>query len=457
MSAYIYSAVLVLASSLSALAQEAEIKVLPLHPALLEGTEYSLPVKISVAALAEKSGTPRLPLNLAFVLDSSSAINSLEQEHLYRDVLAAITLLRAQDTVSVVACHESTELLLPATSVADSQRILATMRTSYRGGTTKLFPGLSKAAREVVKNTGNQSLQAIIVIAAATPVEGLNKRKSLERLARSYGKDGISITTIGLGLKHDPLVLETLAESSGGAYLFAKDAAALRPVLEQAIQRLFSAAIPAIELEVALAGGVEVVQTWGNLLERSSRKLVFSLGPLRLERQRFVVLELKVPPASAYSLTYLLSASAHSPVRSGSRDWRRSPVELHLPVIKESDVPEAAEAQTQNPETAAAYKNARAHLLFRTALRGEEAGDSTLASKAAVTALKVLRTAEANETADVLRTALKSFNSPQWLEGKCLGLSGLSLATEEPAERRSTSDSITTSPPRLENLEEDLL
>ena len=93
----------------------------------------------------------RAPVNIAIVIDKSGSMSGDKIAKAKDAAIMAIDRLNCNDIISVVTYDSGVNVLVPATKVADKEMIFRRIRDIRAEGSTALYDGVSKGARELKK------------------------------------------------------------------------------------------------------------------------------------------------------------------------------------------------------------------------------------------------------------------------------------------------------------------
>ncbi len=177
-------------------------------------------LRIALKALRWTRASKRLPVNIAIVIDRSGSMQGDKIKHAREAALQAIDRLRDNDIVSIVAYDTSVEVLVPATKVSDREEIKGRIRAIKAHGSTALFAGVSKGAAEVRKFLDDKHVNRVILLSDGLANVGPSSPMELGQLGRSLIKEGVSVSTMGLGTGYNEDLMSKLAIESSGNHTF---------------------------------------------------------------------------------------------------------------------------------------------------------------------------------------------------------------------------------------------
>ncbi len=266
------------------------------HPTMLAGEKEMNHVRISLTGFDVPSQEDRPPVNVAIVIDTSGSMRGEKLLQAREAAVAAIKRLNDDDIVSVVLYNSSAQVLVPATKATDRNQIIARIKTIHAGGRTALFAGVSKGAAEVRKFLSDESANRVILLSDGLANVGPKSAGELERLGASLVKEGISVSTLGLGLGYNEDLMTRLASSGSGNHIFVEDEKDLIAVFNTEFNDLMSVVASDFEVHARVAEGVRPVRVLGTKADISGQDIYIPLAQIYARQQRYFVVEVEVEP-----------------------------------------------------------------------------------------------------------------------------------------------------------------
>ena len=159
--------------------------------------------------------------NVAFVLDRSGSMDGERMQALQAAVAAALDGLADRDVVSVVLFGSEVETLLEAQRCDQARDRLARLGPIEAAGGAALYDGLSQGAAQVRRFAGATTVDQIILVTDGAATKGPRERDDFVRLVETFVREGVHVSTIGLGDEFEEDLLAALARSGGGRFHFA--------------------------------------------------------------------------------------------------------------------------------------------------------------------------------------------------------------------------------------------
>jgi len=267
-------------------------------------------VELGAPVTRERSIAPAS--NTALVLDRSGSMVGQPMQHAREAAAAWIESSADGDTVSVLAFDGSVEWVLPPTVMN------AESRARGRAAVTKLGLGgstcMSCAVEEVMSqfSATDTRVQRVVMLSDGEANKGTLTLEGFSELAARCRQRGVTVTTVGLGTGYNEKILSLLSFESNGRHHFVAESKALPEVFAREAEVLRSTIATAVEAEVALAPGVELLEVADRAHLRRDGKLIVPLGALAAGAQKTVLLEVRVPPELGRRELAKVSVRAHT-------------------------------------------------------------------------------------------------------------------------------------------------
>ena len=275
-------------------ADQVSLKVGVANPTMLAGKKDTNFIRISLTGFEIPEQKTRPPVNVAIVIDNSGSMSGSKIEQARQAAIAAVNRLRDDDIVSVVLYNSSVQVLVPATKATDRRQIIRLIRTVRAGGNTALFSGVSKGAAEVRKFLDEESVNRVILLSDGLANVGPSSPRELARLGRSLVKEGISVSTLGLGLRYNEDLMSGLASAGSGNHIFVEEAEDLVAVFNDEFNDLMSVVAGDFKIHAIVGEGVRPVRVLGTTADIRGQDIFIPLAQLYARQQRYFILEVEV-------------------------------------------------------------------------------------------------------------------------------------------------------------------
>lgn len=268
-------------------------------PRLLANKKQTTFVKVGLTGFKMETDGKRAPVNVAIVLDKSGSMTGDKIAKAKEAAIAAINRLGKQDIVSVVTYDSTVTVLVPSTRLTDKQTVCDSIRGIQAGGSTALFAGVSKGAAELRKFLDKERINRIILLSDGLANVGPQSPSELGELGASLLKEGISVSTMGLGLDYNEDLMTQLARRSGGNHNFIENAENLVKVFNFEFNDVLSVVAQEAVVDVRLADGIRPVRVLNMDAEINGQNVLVKINQIYSEQEKYVMLEVEVPPGKA--------------------------------------------------------------------------------------------------------------------------------------------------------------
>lgn len=282
-------------------ARQIQLDVAFAHPTMFigEGDKGENHLRIALTGFELPNQKERMPVNVAIVIDKSGSMQGEKIEQARRAAIQAIDRLHDSDIVSVVVYDSSVQVLVPATKASDRQHLKQLIRSIQAGGNTALFAGVSKGATEIRKFLDDKRVNRVVLLSDGLANVGPDSPSELEELGESLIKEGISVSTLGLGLGYNEDLMSRLALASSGNHVFIEDAEDLVQVFQNEFDDVLSVVAQKIRIKVDLAEGIRPVKLLNYPANVTGQHVTIDVGQLYSKQERYFVLEVEVPYGSS--------------------------------------------------------------------------------------------------------------------------------------------------------------
>jgi Ca-activated chloride channel family protein len=288
-----------LSATAAASPRQVELDVALGTPVLLEGQKQTAYLKVALTGFELAGDSRRTPVNIALVLDKSGSMQGDKIERARDAAIMAIERLNNDDVAAVVSYDDVVYIDMPATKAADKEAFRNAIRRIDAGGNTALFAGTSKGAHEVQKFLERNRVNRVILLSDGLANVGPSSPAELGRLGAALAQQGISVTTIGLGLGYNEDLMTRLAGMSDGNHAFVEHPDQLVKIFDAEFGDVLSVVAQEVRLIIDCMPGMRPVRVLGRDAEIDGQSVSVSLNQLYSQQEKFVLLEVEIPPGVA--------------------------------------------------------------------------------------------------------------------------------------------------------------
>lgn len=264
-------------------------------PVVLSGGSRTAYLKVGLTGFELPDSKSRAPVNLAIVLDRSSSMSGEKIQRAKEAAIMVVDRLRDDDIVAVISYDSVVEVLVPATRASEREHIRAKIRALDARGMTALFAGVSKGAQELRKFLSGDHVNRVILLSDGQANVGPASPNELGHLGMTLAKEGISVTTLGLGLGYNEDLMSQLAMKSDGNHAFVAEAAELARVFDAELGDVLAVVAQEVTVKVHVPAGVRPVRVLGREAEIRGQTTIVALNQLYARQERYFLLEVELP------------------------------------------------------------------------------------------------------------------------------------------------------------------
>ncbi|MDY0060285.1 MAG: VWA domain-containing protein [Myxococcota bacterium] len=289
------------------------------HPNL-PATPHTSYLKVGLVAGDARQERPLA--NVALVLDRSGSMMGEKLQRAKEAAKLAVERLRPDDVVAVVTYSDTVSVLVPATRAVAREAILDAIDSIGASGSTALFAGVSKGAEEVRRFYHPHRVNRIVLLSDGLANVGPSSPAALGSLGESLGREGIGVTTIGLGLDYNEDLMTQLAGRSEGNHFFAQTPEDLQRGFDLEFSIGLAVAMRDVRVAIRCAEGVRPVRLLSGTGDIVGQQVAVRLNQLYAGKEAVVLLELQTAfpePRPAYPVASLVVTGSDLRSRSVAR------------------------------------------------------------------------------------------------------------------------------------------
>ena len=246
-------------------AADLTLRVAPERDVIYNGGPREVVVQIDLDARRPEPGR-RAPMNLAVVLDRSGSMQGAKIEKARQAACVAIDHLADNDFFSLVTFDNSTDLLIAPERVGgarhreDMKSLIDRIRP---GGGTAIHAGVTLGAQQVRRNLAREFVNRVILLSDGIANVGPSRTSDLADLGRELRRDGLAVTTIGLGDDYNEDLMTALAEASNANYYYVRDAEKLPGIFAEELGGARSLVARSVTIRIRVPEGVRLKEIIG--------------------------------------------------------------------------------------------------------------------------------------------------------------------------------------------------
>lgn len=268
------------------------------RPVLPAGSMQRAVIKVSFDGVRLVRSETRPPVNLSLVIDRSGSMNGEKIEKAKAAAIAAVRRLGPEDVFSLVTYNNRVETLVAARSVGNCAGLEEAIRSIHAGGGTALYGGVAQGAAELRKFTEDpRYVHRLILLSDGLANVGPSSPDDLARLGGSLLREGISVTTIGVGLDYNEDLMTRLAQRSDGNTYFVASSRDLVGIFNAELGDVLSVVARRVVLSIEFPEGVRPLAFVGREGSIRGQHAEVALNQLYAGQEKFALVEVEIEPS----------------------------------------------------------------------------------------------------------------------------------------------------------------
>lgn len=273
-------------------AHAAQVKVqAELSQSVLSAEGGTVYLRVGLKAFDVRRRDERPPVNVALVLDRSGSMRGRRLAAAKEAARQAVSRLSGDDTVALIAYNDDIEILQRATRLDSKRDLRRKIDRLQASGMTALYAGVEQGGREVRRYLSERQINRVILMSDGLANVGPKTPRELAELGQELASDGISVTTIGLGLNYNEDLMSRLALASDGNHAFAETPDDLVEIFDSEFGDTLSIAAQDIEIIIECRDGFRPKRILGRRAKIDGNQIRIKLNQLTGGAERYLVVE----------------------------------------------------------------------------------------------------------------------------------------------------------------------
>ena len=248
---------------------------------------------------AEPGSKPyrRTPMNLAIVIDKSGSMSEKNKlDYVKRAVDYIIDKLGPDDYVSIVTYNDDVDVLQPSANISEKYDLREKVSDIKAGGYTNLSGGMLEGYEQVNRNYSRGYVNRVLLLTDGLANRGITDRYELADKVRDLNRrDGITISTFGVGNDFNENLLTDIADYGRGNYYYINNSADIPEIFAQELNGVRSLVGAATKLRIKFPTEYLLLnKVYGYPYEISGNDVVIDFKDVFAEQTKSVLIKFDV-------------------------------------------------------------------------------------------------------------------------------------------------------------------
>ena len=269
------------------------------QPVMKGGEGHKNYLRVALQGCKPEPTQNRTPVNVAFVIDRSGSMQGDPIAQAREAAIMAINRLLPTDIASVVIFDHRVDVLVAAQNVTAPSLFTDLVRQVGARGSTAIHSGVLAGAAEVAKNKDARRLNRVVLLSDGQANVGPSRPEEFALLGQALLAQGISVSTIGLGLRYNEDLMLQLARASDGNHAFAREPTDLIQIFNKEFDDVLSSCAQTVSIDIELKAGVRAVRALSRDGAIDGQQARFTLNQVYAATEHYVLLEVELDKALA--------------------------------------------------------------------------------------------------------------------------------------------------------------
>ncbi|MDA7950823.1 MAG: VWA domain-containing protein [Pirellulaceae bacterium] len=202
---------------------------------------------------------------------------------------------REQDQISIVGFSSEAQVVLPAHKKNSIEEITKAVNQIVANGSTNLNAGLMLGYQQAMEQFDIECTNRVILLTDGLANTGTTDPDQIAKESKKYNKEGVSLSTIGLGYDLNQELLRQLADTGRGLIHFIDDSKDITKVFIREVDSLLSPAANKVKLTLDFGDCKKVPKIYGydSKISKKGNRLTFKIDDLNHNATQVIMSKIK--------------------------------------------------------------------------------------------------------------------------------------------------------------------
>lgn len=262
--------------------------------ALDRGENAFVLAKITGATSDERINRP--PLNLSLVLDRSGSMAGDKLEYVKQAAAFLVQHLTPRDRLSLVTYDHMVDVIMASSFMTYKDQYVQAINAIRAGGSTNLSGGWMKGCQLVEAERTEGGVNRVLLLTDGLANQGITDHVRLGKMAAGKRSEGVTTTTMGVGMGFNEDLLTRMSSNGGGAFYFIDNPDQAPAIFQEELTDLLNVVGQNLVITVMLEAGVKLLGQLTNYTRTDGVSgSEYWLGDLFAEEEKIFLIELALP------------------------------------------------------------------------------------------------------------------------------------------------------------------
>jgi len=248
----------------------------------------------------------RLPLNIAIIIDRSGSMAGAKMKFAKEAAKTIIDKLTAEDFVSIVTYDHEITLIQPSVHPLSKDSIKKKIDAIEERGSTNLWGGSEKGYEQVKNSFNPDYVNRVLLISDGLATSGLTNARVIQNKVRQYkDEQGITMSTFGVGLDYNEVLMTDMAENGAGNYYFINDLDKMASILENEINGLTAIAAKDASLTIHIPAGLQINKVYAYKANIKENRATINFQDLFSNETKGVLIQFRIQNTALGPFTFI--------------------------------------------------------------------------------------------------------------------------------------------------------
>lgn len=251
--------------------------------------------KVSEDTLKEKAERPQI--NLSMVIDRSGSMGDRNKLDFVKEAaLFVVDEIKDNDKLGIVEYDDQINTLWPLRLNTSKNMVKKLINSLQPRGGTNLCGGLTEGIEEIERSYDQERVNRVILLSDGLANQGITSPAKIAEIVTEAANNGLTVSTIGVGLDYNEDLLQNIAECGKGNYYYIEDPVQIKEIFQEELSSIFKTVAKNVNVKFAPSQIVNKVNTYGYKESDINNLKTISLANMYSGEEKMVLLKITVKP-----------------------------------------------------------------------------------------------------------------------------------------------------------------